>query len=576
MSNTDRPGATSGGIPKVGMVTMARKMRAMPAQETLIELAMDVARESGPIFQLPGAGPRRLMVSGYALTAELCDEQRFDKALGMGLKERRAMVGDGLFTAYTYEPNWHKAHNILLPTFSRQAMKGYMPQMLDLANQLTLKWERLNPDEAIDVPQDMTRLTMDTIGLCGFSYRFNSFYRTDQHPFVAAMVDSLTKATAKMAGGDHPLIDSLLDTLTQWVRPSAVEDGTEVSDPELIHDREVMNATVDEIIRARKAQGADAIAAQHDLLSYMLTGVDKQSGEGLDDVTIRYELLTFLVAGHETTSGLLSFAIYFLLKHPEVARRAYAEVDRVLGGDLSASPTYDQIHHLEYVKQILRESLRLWPTAPAFSRYPYQPTTLGGGRYAVAPDDVISILTPMLHRDPSVWGADAEEFNPDHFSPEAEKARPANAYRPFGSGQRACIGREFALQEATLVLGMLLQRFELIDFDAYTLELKQTLTIKPNNFKIKIRPRAQRPEASAPTITRAAPRAPQESHTPVAAGATTARGHNTPLLALFGSNLGASEELAHHIASGAVAHGYAATVAPLDEYAGKLPRLASS
>ncbi|HEY7974355.1 MAG TPA: cytochrome P450, partial [Ktedonobacterales bacterium] len=351
MGKADVSGGVSGAgeIPKVRMVTMARRMRAKPEEETLIELAMDVARESGPIFQLPGAGPRKLMVAGFSLVDELCDEQRFDKALGTGLKERRAMVGDGLFTAYTDEPNWHKAHNILLPTFSRQAMKGYMPQMVDLANQLVLKWERLNPGDVIDVPQDMTRLTMDTIGLCGFSYRFNSFYRTDQHPFVAAMVDSLTKATEQLAGGDHPLIDAMLDALSQWMRPSSVEDGAQITDPELIHDREVMNATVDEIIRARKAQGADAIAAQHDLLSYMLTGVDKHSGEGLEDVTIRNELLTFLVAGHETTSGLLSFALYFLLKHPEVARRAYAEVDQVLGSDLRVSPTYEQLHHLAYV-----------------------------------------------------------------------------------------------------------------------------------------------------------------------------------------------------------------------------------
>ncbi|HEY7975468.1 MAG TPA: cytochrome P450, partial [Ktedonobacterales bacterium] len=373
----------------------------------------------------------------------------------------------------------------------------------------------------------------------------------------------------QLAGGDHPLIDAMLDTLSQWMRPSSVEDGAQITDPELIHDREVMNATVDEIIRTRKAQSAEAIAAQHDLLSYMLTGVDKHSGEGLDDVTIRNELLTFLVAGHETTSGLLSFALYFLLKHPEVARRAYAEVDQALGSDLSVSPTYEQLHHLAYVSQILKESLRLWPTAPVFSRCPYQATTLGG-RYAIAPDDVISILTPMLHRDTSVWGADAEQFNPDHFSPEAEKARPANAYKPFGSGQRACIGREFALQEATLVLGMLLQRFEFVDFDAYNLELKQTLTIKPNNFQIKIRPRTQR---LAPPITTARPatNAANAAQEAVAPATAMARGHDTPLFALFGSNLGASEDLAHQVANGAVAHGYAATVAPLDDYAGKLP-----
>jgi cytochrome P450/NADPH-cytochrome P450 reductase len=112
-------------VPKIGVMTTVRTARSMK-DETLIEMAMELAREYGPIFQLPGSGPRNIVVSGFALADEICDDRRFDKALGTGLQERRAMVGDGLFTAYTNEPNWHKAHNILLPTFSRQAMKGYI------------------------------------------------------------------------------------------------------------------------------------------------------------------------------------------------------------------------------------------------------------------------------------------------------------------------------------------------------------------------------------------------------------------------------------------------------------------
>ena len=104
----------------------------------------------------------------------------------------------------------------------------------------------------------------------------------------------------------------------------------------------------------------------------MLSGVDKQSGERLDDVNIRYQMNTFLIAGHETTSGMLSFAIYFLLNNPHVLQKAYEEVDRVLGRDVNAKPTAQQVNQLVYIGQILKESLRLWPTAPAFGLYPYQ------------------------------------------------------------------------------------------------------------------------------------------------------------------------------------------------------------
>ena len=89
---------------------------------------------------------------------------------------------------------WQRAHNILLPNFSTQAMQGYLPMMVDIAPQLMQKWERLNPGDAVDVTADMTRLTLDTIALCGFGYRFNSFYRDTQHPFVDAMM--------RHAGGD--------------------------------------------------------------------------------------------------------------------------------------------------------------------------------------------------------------------------------------------------------------------------------------------------------------------------------------------------------------------------------------
>ena len=223
----------------------------------------------------------------------------------------------------------------------------------------------------------------------------------------------------------------------------------------------------------------------------MLDGVDRQSGERLPDANIRAQCITFLIAGHETTSGLLSFAIYFLLKHPEVMARAQAEAEAVLGTDTDIMPSYPQVRKLGYVTQILEESLRLWPTAPGFTRYPFEDTVIGG-KYRLPKGAAVLVLTPMLHRDRAIWGPDAEEFNPDHFAPERMAALPPNAYKPFGSGQRACIGRQFAMQEATLVLGMLLQRFDLIDHRGYDLKVKETLTIKPDGLRIKVQPRAGR------------------------------------------------------------------------------------
>ena len=163
----------------------------------------------------------------------------------------------------------------------------------------------------------------------------------------------------------------------------------------------------------------------------MLTGVDKQSGERLPDENIRAQCITFLIAGHETTSGLLSFAIYYLINNPDVLARARAEVDEVLGS--TAAPTFEQVHRLRYVRQILDETLRLWPTAPGFTRQPYEDTVIGG-RYAIPADTPILVLSQALHRHTEIWGPDAAEFNPDHTAPERMTQIPPNAYKPFGTG----------------------------------------------------------------------------------------------------------------------------------------------
>ena len=198
----------------------------------------------------------------------------------------------------------------------------------------------------------------------------------------------------------------------------------------------------------------------------------------------------------------------------------------------------------------------MWPTAPMFTRTPLQDTVVGG-KYAFPKDTGLSILVPMLHRDRSVWGDDAEEFNPDHFRPERFKAVPPTAYRPFGTGLRACIGRQFALQEATLVLGLVLQRFEFIDHRNYQLHTKSTLTVKPADFWIKLRPRTDR----ALRVTIPAP----SGEAAVAPTGTRRRrratGHGTPLLVLFGSNLGTAEGIANRLGREGVERGYQVTVA---------------
>ncbi len=505
-----------------------------------------LAKELGPIYWLDMMGAPIVIVSGHDLVDELSDEKRFDKAVRGPLRRVRAIAGDGLFTADTTEPNWGKAHNILLQPFGNRAMQSYHPSMVDIAEQLVKKWERLNADEEIDVVHDMTALTLDTIGLCGFDYRFNSFYRRDYHPFVESLVRSLE--TIMMIRG--------LPLENLWMQKRRRDLGADVA---------FMNKMVDEIVAERR-RNTEAAADKKDMLAAMMTGVDRSTGEQLDDVNIRYQINTFLIAGHETTSGLLSATLYALIKHPEVLKKAYEEVDRVLGPDVGARPTYQRVTQLTYITQVLKEALRLWPPAPAYGITPLQDETIGG-KYRLKKNTFITVLVLALHRDPSVWGPNPDAFDPENFSREAEAARPLNAWKPFGNGQRACIGRGFAMHEAALAIGMILQRFRLLDVNRYQMHLKETLTIKPDGFKIKVRPRTEKDRgahdgpaaAAAATSAAAVPRA------------RTRPGHNTPLLVLYGSNLGTAEELATRVADLAEVNGFATKLAPLDDFVGKLP-----
>jgi cytochrome P450/NADPH-cytochrome P450 reductase len=508
-----------------------------------LQSLMGLTRELGPIIRMDMMGTPLVIVSGPELVDELCDESRFDKAVRGTLRRVRAIGGDGLFTGDTQEPNWSKAHNILLPTFSRQAMSNYFPMMLDVAGQLCLKWERMNADDDIDVVHDMTAVALDTIGICGFNYRFNSFYREEYHPFINALTRTLETSMNQRG----------LPFESAMMKKQLAQKEVDVA---------YMNKLVDDIIAERRKAG-DRV--ENDLLNYMLDGVDKVTGEGLSDENIRYQINTFLIAGHETTSGMMSFALYFLMNNPDVLSKAYEEADRVLGRDVSVQPTLKQVNQLTYINQILLESLRLWPTAPAFSVYPYKDEIVGG-KYKLKANTFTTVLILMLHRDKEVWGPEPEKFNPDHFTPEAVAARPANAYKPFGNGQRACIGRQFAMQEAVLAIGMILQRFELVDHQSYKLKIKESMSIKPDGLRMKVK---LRKDIQRSTLVAGA--SDPSTATTGLSDAAKRPSHGTPALILYGSNLGTTEDYARTLARTADLNGFDVTLADLDDYAGKLP-----
>lgn len=501
----------------------------------------EVVEQYGPIVRIQFFNRSIVVISSQQLVNEVCDESRFGKVVGVALRQVRDFAGDGLFTADTQDPNWQKAHRILMPAFGPAALVRMFTGMDDIAEQLLLKWERLGPAARIDVADSATRLTLDTIALCSFSYRFNSLYREEAHPFVGAMARALFESQERARR--LPVANKIMLRKRH----------------QLDEDMALMFEVAEQIISDRRRHPSPA--GSEDILDTMLNAADPVTGERLAEENIRHQMVTFLIAGHETTSGLLSFVMYELLRHPGVLAKARAQVDEVLG---TADARFEHLPRLGYLDQILKETLRLWPTAPAFNVAAHQDTMIGG-RYAVPAGQPILVMIPQLHRDPAAWGEDAGIFDPDRFSPDRAAAIPANAWKPFGNGQRSCIGRGFALQEAMLFLAKLLQRFDITPADpGYQLHIKHTLTMKPEGLFIHVHRRDGR-------IGAAPDRAAVEQVLPADAPAAAAA-NGIPLRVLYGSNAGTSKDFAQRIANDAGQRGYSPAISPLDEATGGLPR----
>ncbi|MFC7447883.1 cytochrome P450 [Rhodococcus daqingensis] len=440
-----------------------------------VQKEMRMAAELGPIFERKIVGQRLVVVSGVDLVTEVNDESTWAKSLGQPIRKLRAIAEDGLFTAFNSEPNWAKAHNILAPGFSQAALRGYHGSMLRALDGLVSAWDAAAvTGDPVDVSRDMNRLTLDVIGLAGFGYDFASFTKSTgaepaerpgtEDPFVTAMSRAL--AYINRTSNDLPFVRKLFG------RKAAAQHKADIA---------LMHSVVDDVIAERGGHPG----GHDDLLDLMLGTVDPASGESLDPVNIRNQVLTFLVAGNETTAGTLGFALYYLAKHPNIAAAARAEIDAVAPGDGPLS--FEQVGKLRYLRRVVDETLRLWPAAPGYFRKVRADTVLGG-RYPMPRGSWVFVLLPQLHRDP-VWGNDTESFDPDRFLPDQVRKRPRDAYRPFGTGPRSCIGRQFALHEAVLTLAELLRRYEFTADPAYTLDIQEAVTLKPRGFTLLVRSR---------------------------------------------------------------------------------------
>ena len=490
-------------------------------------LPIDILGERhGPLFYSDHNGFRKLYACSADLVDELCDESRFAKNLTPTLARVRPLAGDGLFTAFYGEPNWQKAHDVLLPGFSYAGLRNYHAAMLDISSQLIARWDARVGRGTVDASTDLQKLAMDTVALAGFGARFDSFGHDGLSPVPASF-------TAAMG-----------------------ELGSDATTPRFDTELAYLNSYFDDLIAAHTAgEPADV-----DDLLYVMVGQNSEGEPVLDPQNIRNQIMTFLIAGQLTTSELMPNALYNLLHHPAVLQRVEAEVDGVFGADSDYVPGYDDIGKLSYLRQVIDETLRLSPPVLGFDRMALADTVIGG-KYTVKAGEAVTVLTGALHRQPG-WGDNVELFDPDRFDAARAAGRPTSLFKPFGTGARSCIGRQFALHEATMALARVVHRYRLIDSQHYVLQWDSALSRRPVGFCLDVVPRT--PDDRRASVVTEVSDEPRTGH-------ATAMKHGTTLSVLFGSNLGTCRALATQLAEEATDMGCTVTVGPLDDAVGGLP-----
>lgn len=376
-------------------------------------------------------------------------------------------IGDGLLTSEG--AFWLRQRRLVQPAFHHQRLIAMSEVMVACTQHMLERWDRIAASgETIELVEEMMALTQAII--------------------VRTMFSTDLGATAEVVNRTWPIVNRRTGE-TFW----STKLETRLPLPANRRFRRAMSeleAVVYRIIEDRRRTHRD----EHDLLAMLLAARDDETGAGMTDRQLRDEVMTMLLAGHETTSLALSWTYYLLSQHPEVEQAIADEVDRVLGND---APTFAHCEQLTSTRQVIQESLRLYPPAWGFSRQALSDDELGG--YRVPKGSLVFLIPFVIHRQPKLW-PEPDRFDPDRFAPERDAVRPRFAYIPFGGGPRGCIGNHFAMLEAQLIVAAIAQRYRIELVRNQKIRAEPLITLRPApGIRARIGRRTGKREAPPPT-----------------------------------------------------------------------------
>lgn len=398
----------------------------------------------------------------------------YDK--GMLSEILEPIMGTGLIPA---DPEtWKVRKRQIVPAFH----KAWLNQMVGLFGYcnvpLIASLNKITEEDGkVEMEEKFCSVALDIIGKSIFNFEFNSV--TKESPVIKAvyraLVETEHRSMTPAPYWDLPFANQLVPRLRTFNKDLDLLDG-------------VLNDLISKAKESREEEEIEdlenrdyANVKDPSLLRFM---VDMR-GADMDGKQLRDDLMTMLIAGHETTAAVLTWALFELLRNPEIMKEAQAEIDRVIG---DRQPTLDDIKEMKFIRLIIAETLRLYPQPPLLIRRCREEDQIpkGGGREATVIRGMdMFIALYNIHHDEKYW-PEAEKFDPMRFTrkyvnpdvPEWEGFDPEKwegrlypneissdfAYLPFGGGARKCIGDEFATLEATVTLAMVLRRFN-FEFD---------------------------------------------------------------------------------------------------------------
>jgi cytochrome P450 len=358
----------------------------------------------------------------------------------------RDSLGNGLLTSE--DSFWLRQRRLAQPAFHRQRLTAMADVMVSCTEQMLERWEPIaSGGGTIDVVAEMMGVTQAII--------------------VRTMFSTDLGTTADVVNRTWPIINRRIGE-TFW----STKLETKLPLPANRRFQRALRE-LDSVVYRIIAERRESRREETDLLSMFLSARDEETGAVMTDRQLRDEVMTMLLAGHETTSLALSWTYYLLSGHPDVERRVADEIDRVIG---DGRPGFAHVDQLSCTRHAIEESLRLYPPAWGFSRLAMDDDEIRG--YRVPTGSIVFVIPFVIHRRPQLW-PDPDRFDPDRFAPDRESARPRFAYLPFGGGPRGCIGNQFAMLEAQLIIATIAQRYRIELLPGQAIRPEPLITLRP-------------------------------------------------------------------------------------------------